>query len=48
MGQGMAGAALFFMLLVFLIMIALTRWIFRINDIIKRLDMILEALVVKK
>ena len=39
---------LFVMLLVVLIMVAISRWIFRINDIIKRLDGILAALTKKE
>lgn len=36
--------SLFFMLLGILIFVAISRWVFRINDIIKRLDSILNAL----
>lgn len=35
---------LFVMFIAFLIGIAIMRWAFRINDIVKRLDMILERL----
>ena len=36
------------MLLFFLVLVALSRWIFRINDIIKRLDGILAAVTKKE
>lgn len=41
---GMGFALLFIIFLFFIILVALSRWIFRINDIIKRLDKILGAL----
>lgn len=36
--------AILFFLLILLVMVSISRWIFRINDIIKRLDAILAAL----
>jgi hypothetical protein len=43
----MGAGALFFLLLFFAIGVALSRWVFRINDIIKRLDKIVVLLTPK-
>lgn len=37
----MAGAYIFMLLLFFVIMVAISRWIFRINDIVARLDKVI-------
>lgn len=39
-----AGAVFFLLLLFFAIGVAISRWIFRVNDIVKRLDTIIELL----
>jgi predicted tellurium resistance membrane protein TerC len=39
---GMAVVYLFLMFLAFLVSIAIMRWAFRINDIVKRLDTLIE------
>jgi hypothetical protein len=44
--EGLGFAYIFFMFLFFLILVALSRWIFRINHIVTRLDNILNALTV--
>ncbi len=46
MPQAGASLAVFFfaLILAIAIMVAISRWIFRINDIIKRLDSIINAL----
>lgn len=36
----MVGAYIFMMLLFFVILVAISRWIFRVNDIVNRLDKI--------
>jgi hypothetical protein len=40
----MAGAYIFMLLLFFVILVAISRWIFRVNDIVKRLDKIVTLL----
>ena len=47
MGASFVGA-IFFLILVIAITVAISRWVFRINDIVKRLDKIIELLTNKK
>lgn len=42
--EGLGFGLIFLFLLFFLLMVAISRWIFRINDIVKRMDNIIELL----
>lgn len=44
MGTGGLGFGLFLLILVVAITVAISRWVFRINDIVNRLDNIVELL----
>jgi len=44
MGTGGAALGLFFLILVIAITVAISRWVFRINDIVERLDNIVKRL----
>jgi len=42
--EGFGFGLIFLFLLIFIIGVAISRWIFRVNDTIKRLDQIIELL----
>ncbi len=42
--EGLGFGLIFLFLLTFIIGVAISRWIFRVNDTIKRLDQIIELL----
>ncbi len=42
--EGLGWGLIFVFLLFFLLNVAIARWIFRVNDTIKRLDIIIELL----